>query len=121
MVTYLGKKKIACSRHSDSGKRCEVKKHVKSRGGTGESGEGTSLTSPPSLVFIFSHFFLIRTAPHYLNAWNRQEKKTHKAGNIANYTWQKTARMSCHNFETNGAATINLPPLGLRGGKSPLT
>ena len=30
------------------------------------------LTSPPpSLVFIFSRSFLLRTAPHYLNAWNR--------------------------------------------------
>ena len=27
--------------------------------------------SNASLAFIFSHFFLLRTAPHYLNAWNR--------------------------------------------------
>ena len=25
----------------------------------------------PSLAFIFSRSFLLRTAPHYLNAWNR--------------------------------------------------
>ena len=48
--------KLACSKRSDSGERCEVKKAMKSRGG---------------LVFIFSRSFLLRTAPHYLNAWNR--------------------------------------------------
>ena len=26
---------------------------------------------PPSLAFIFSRSFFLRTAPHYLNAWNR--------------------------------------------------
>ena len=41
---------VACSKRSDSGERCEVKKAMKSRGG---------LRS------------LLRTAPHYLNAWNR--------------------------------------------------
>ena len=25
----------------------------------------------PSLAFIFSRSFLLRTAPHFLNAWNR--------------------------------------------------
>ena len=25
----------------------------------------------PSLAFIFSRSFLLRTAPYYLNAWNR--------------------------------------------------
>ena len=47
---------VACSKRSDSGERCEVKKAMKSRGG---------------LAFIFSRSFLLRTAPHYLNAWNR--------------------------------------------------
>ena len=47
---------LACSKRSDSGERCEVKKAMKSRGG---------------LVFIFSRSFLVRTASHYLNAWNR--------------------------------------------------
>ena len=47
---------LACSKRSDSGERCEVKKAMKSRGG---------------LAFIFSRSFLLRTAPHYLNAWNR--------------------------------------------------
>ena len=35
---------------------------MKSRGGLGSSS---------SLAFIFSRSFLLRTAPHYLNAWNR--------------------------------------------------
>ena len=60
--------KVACSKRSDNGERCEVKKAMKSRGGLGrEVREHLS----PSLAFIFSHSFLLRTAPHYLNAWNR--------------------------------------------------
>ena len=53
-----GRERLACSKRSDSGERCEVKKAMKSRGG---------------LAFIFSRSFLLRTAPHYLNAWNRLE------------------------------------------------
>ena len=53
---------LACSKRSDSGERCEVKKAMKSRGGLGRA---------PSLAFILSRSFLLRTAPHYLNAWNR--------------------------------------------------
>ena len=49
---------VACCKSSDSGERCEVKKAMKSRGGLG-------------IAFIFSRSFLLRTAPHYLNAWNR--------------------------------------------------
>ena len=48
---------VACSKRSDSGERCRVKKAMKSRGGLG--------------TFIFSRSLLLRTAPHYLNAWNR--------------------------------------------------
>ena len=55
--------KLACSKRSDSGERCEVKKALKSRGG---------------LYFLYYlpryYFFallLLRTSPHYLNAWNR--------------------------------------------------
>ena len=44
--------------------RCEVKKAMKSRGRTGESGVGT-------LVFIFSHSFLLHTTRHNPNTWNR--------------------------------------------------
>ena len=60
--------RLACSKRSDGGERCEVKKAMKSRGGLGrEVREHLS----PSLAFIFSHSFLLRTAPHCLNAWNR--------------------------------------------------
>ena len=64
---------LACSKRSDSGERCEAKKAIKSRGGLGREVRVPSLTSPPpppSLLF-FSRSFLLRTAPHYLNAWNR--------------------------------------------------
>ena len=44
--SYCAKGRVACSKRSDSGERCEVKIAIKSRGG-------------------------LRTAPHYLNAWNR--------------------------------------------------
>ena len=56
------RERLACFKRSDSGERCEVKKAMKSRGGLS-----------PSLAFIFSRSFLLRTAPHYLNAWNRLE------------------------------------------------
>ena len=39
---------LACSKRSDSGERCGVEKAI-----------------------TFSRSFLLRTAPHYLNAWNR--------------------------------------------------
>ena len=42
---------LACSKRSDSGERCEVKIAMKSRWGL--------------------RSFFLRTAPHYLNAWNR--------------------------------------------------
>ena len=48
---------IACSKRSDSGERCEVKKAMKSIGGLGRDS------------------FLLRNAPHYLNAWNRLDLK----------------------------------------------
>ena len=49
---------LACSRRSDSGKRYEVTKEMKTRGGT------------LPLPFIFSCSFLLRTTSRYLNAWN---------------------------------------------------
>ena len=62
---------LACSKRSDSEERCEVKIAMKSRGGLGREVREPSLTSPtPSLLF-FSRSFFLRTAPHYLNAWNR--------------------------------------------------
>ena len=63
--SHTWEKKLACFRHSDSGERCKVER---------ELGRAVRDLSP-SLVFIFSRSFLIRTAPHYLNAWNRLEKK----------------------------------------------
>ena len=51
---------LACSKRSDSGERCEVKKAMKSRGRPGRE-----------VSYIFSRSFLLRTAPHYLNASNR--------------------------------------------------
>ena len=60
---------LACSKRSDSAERCEVKKAMKSRGGLGREVRSLSHLSS-SLAFIFSRSFLLRTAPHYLNAWN---------------------------------------------------
>ena len=48
---------VACSKRSDSGERCEVKIAI-------------NPSPPPSLLF-FSRSFLLRIAPHCLNAWNR--------------------------------------------------
>ena len=63
---------LACSKRSDSGERFEVKKAMKSRGGLGREVREPSLSHlSPSLAFIFSRSFLLRIAPHYLNAWNR--------------------------------------------------
>ena len=62
---------LACSKRSDSGERCEVKIAIKSRGGLGREVRVPSLTSPPPSLLFFSRSFLLRTAPHYLNAWNR--------------------------------------------------
>ena len=47
---------LACSKRSDSGEWCEVKKAMKSRGGLGR--EVPSLTSPPpSLLFFRAPFY----------------------------------------------------------------
>ena len=54
---------LACSKCSDSGERCKVKKAMKST--------GTLSHLSPSLAFIFLRSFLLHTATHYLNAWNR--------------------------------------------------
>ena len=45
-------------------KYCEVVRDIANK-----SGNWRHLS--PSLAFIFSRSFLLRTAPHYLNAWNR--------------------------------------------------
>ena len=55
---------LACSKRPDSGEQYEVKKAIKRRG-------RPSLTSPPPSLLFFRSLFLLRTAPHYLNDWNR--------------------------------------------------
>ena len=65
---YVHPSLVAYSKRSDSGERCEVTKAMKSRGGLGREVRVPSLTSPPPSLFIFSHSFLFRNAPHYLNA-----------------------------------------------------
>ena len=44
---------IACSKRSDSGERCEVKKGMKSRGGLGRE---VPTSPPPSLLFFRAPF-----------------------------------------------------------------
>ena len=51
---------VACSRRSDSGERCEVKRSAKKY----KRGRGR-------VPLYFSSLSLLRTALHYLNAWNR--------------------------------------------------
>ena len=70
---------IACSKCSDSGERCEVKKAMKSRGGLGREVRGSLSHLSPSLSFIFSRSFLLCSAPHHLNAWNRLGTKASNA------------------------------------------
>ena len=50
---------LACSRRSDSGEGCEVKKAMKSRGGLGRA----SLTSPPSSFLFFALLFTSHCSP----------------------------------------------------------
>ena len=73
---------LPCFRCSDSGERCEVKKEMKSRGGTGESGAVRVYCSlshlSPSLVFIFSHSLLLRTGCFPLS-----ERQEQASGNFA--------------------------------------
>ena len=71
---------IVCSKRWDSGERCEVKKAMKSRGGLGRQVRERvpSLTSPPPSLLFFSRSFLLRTSPHYPNAWNRLWRAVHE-------------------------------------------
>ena len=49
---------------------------MKSKGGLGREVRERSLSHlSPSLAFIFSRSFLLGTAPHYLNAWNRLSRR----------------------------------------------
>ena len=60
---------LAGSKRPDSGEQCEVKKAIKRRGRLGR--EVPFLTSPPPSLLFFRSLFLLHTAPHYLNDWNR--------------------------------------------------
>ena len=59
--------KLACSRRSDSGEHCEVKRSAKKE----KPGRGRG----PPLLFI--PFFTSQRSPH-LNAWNRLYKNSKK-------------------------------------------
>ena len=61
---------IACSRRSDSGERCEVKKSAKKlKRGRRRGERGSQVPAPLSLVpLYFSSLSLLRTALHYLNS-----------------------------------------------------
>ena len=54
---------LACSKRSDSGERCEVKKGMKSRGGLGREVRGSLSHLSPSLAFIFSRSFYFAPLP----------------------------------------------------------
>ena len=51
---------VACSKRSDSGERCEVKKAMKSKGGLGRESAGTL---SPLLLPRFYFFALLFTSP----------------------------------------------------------
>ena len=74
---------VACSKRSDSGERCEVKKAIKSRGGLGRE----TLTSPPPSLLFFSRSFLLRTALHYLNAWNTLQPTRSLVSLVTSSVW----------------------------------
>ena len=59
---------LACSKRSDGGERCEVKKAMKSRGGLGrevrsEEWGVRSLTSPPPSLLFFALLFTSHRSP----------------------------------------------------------
>ena len=85
---------LACSKRSDSGERCEVKKGMKSRGGLGREVRELPLSPLPLPRFYFFALLLLRTAPHYLNAWNRLQSQIHSKPN-ALYTRLKTRTFRC--------------------------
>ena len=85
---------LACSKRSDSCERSEVKKAMKSRGGlereVREVKCGSLSHLSPSLDLIFSRSVLLRTAPHYLNAWNRLEPTALSARSLTWSPWYET-------------------------------
>ena len=54
-------RRLACSKRSDSGERCEVKKVIKSRGGLGREVRDSAL--PLLCFFFFALFFTSHRSP----------------------------------------------------------
>ena len=67
----------------------------------------TNLTGVPSLTsslaFIFPRSFLLRTAPHYLNAWNRLQLLMTKSGRIL--CLMRKWRQKCSLLQVNAPLT----------------
>ena len=53
-ICFTDKSHLACSRRSDSREQCKVKKEMKSRGGTGDSGAGTPVRILNKNVFRYT-------------------------------------------------------------------
>ena len=85
---------LACSKRSDSGERSEEKKAMKSRGGlrreVREVKCGSLSHLSPLPRFYFLVLVLLRTAPHYLNAWNRLEPTALSARSLTWSPWDET-------------------------------
>ena len=54
---------LACSKRSDSGERCEVRKAMKSRGGLGREVREPFLTPPPPSLLFFRAPFTSHQSP----------------------------------------------------------
>ena len=87
---------LACSRRSDSGERCEVKGARKNK--SEEGGEVRPLSPAP---LYFSSLSLLRTALHYLNAWNRLKCRLRSLGTTMRHS--RVAWRSVHCVTTNNA------------------
>ena len=76
---------VACSKRSDSGERCEVKKAIKSRGGLGREVFPLSPLPLPRFYFFRAPFYF---APlHYLNAWNRLQPTRSLVSLVTSSVW----------------------------------
>ena len=74
--------KLACSKRSDSGERCRVKKAMKSRGGLGR--EVTPLLLPRF------YFFALPFTPHRSPLSERLEQATEKSADFAGFSRGKS-------------------------------
>ena len=70
--------KLACSKRSDSGERCEVKKAMKSRGGLEREVREPHLTSP--LLLPRFYFFALLFTSHRSPLSERLEQASKKYG-----------------------------------------